>query len=89
MGLSKFQIITIVFLFMFVFVIGAIYSNTKDAAESKMRQNNNINHYEAKNTIRNEETVIREDNSQIQNLSEQINYLNQKIHIHLSLHLNL
>lgn len=36
---SKFKVLTIAFLLMFVFVIAAIYTNTKDVTESKMKIN--------------------------------------------------
>ena len=36
-GLNKFKILTIVFLCMFVFVIAAIYTNTKEVTENKTK----------------------------------------------------
>ena len=79
MNLSKFQIITIMFLFMFVFVIGAIYTNTKDAAENKLREQNSINKYENSNLMRNNEQEINIESARIQTLSNQIDELNRKI----------
>lgn len=34
-GLNKFKILTIIFIAMFIFVVAAIYSNTKDASATK------------------------------------------------------
>ena len=37
-GLNKFKVLTIAFICMFVFVVAAIYSNTKDATMKKEKQ---------------------------------------------------
>ncbi len=79
--LSKFQITTIIFLLMFVFVIGAIYTNTKDAANKKLDENNNNFQQRAQEDYNYEQNIISENNNQIQNLSNRIDELSQQVNI--------
>ena len=55
--ISKFQVITVVFLFMFVFIVGAIYSNTKDVAENKANTNKEINMIEKRSDTNLENSI--------------------------------
>lgn len=79
--LSKFQITTIIFLLMFVFVIGAIYTNTKDAANKKLNENKNNIQQRVQDNYNHEQNIIYENNNQIQNLSNRIDDLSQQVNI--------
>ena len=76
--LSKFQITTVIFLLMFVFVVGAIYSNTKEAADRKLNANNAMQQRVQEN-YNYEQSAINENNSQIQDLTNRIDELSQQI----------
>ena len=75
--LNKFQIVTVIFLLMFVFVVGAIYTNTKDAVENKIRTENNVqntdDYYKYKQNLSSVEI------DKIKNLSQRVDLLEQKI----------
>ena len=60
-GLNKFKILTIVFLCMFVFVIAAIYTNTKEVTENKTNANQKIKVEQNKNDMNEEENEISQD----------------------------
>lgn len=77
--LSKFQITTVIFLLMFVFVIGAIYTNTKEVADKKLNANNNAIVQNNENDYDYERNVISENNSQIKDLSNRVDELTQQI----------
>ena len=66
-GLNKFKILTIVFLCMFVFVIAAIYTNTKEVTEQN------------KNDMNEEENEISQDNSSLQDLSIKVDVLTKRL----------
>ena len=68
-GLNKFKILTIVFLCMFVFVIAAIYTNTKEVTENKTNANQKIK----------EENEISQDNSSLQDLSIKVDVLTKRL----------
>lgn len=74
--MSKFQIFTVMFLLMFVFVIGAIYTNTKEAAENKMNNQYTNQEQNAPKIIQTQSTV---DNTEIQSISQRVNNIEQQI----------
>lgn len=74
--LNKFQITTVIFLLMFVFVVGAIYTNTKDAVKQKNGQYA-TNSQEATDNYQYEQTrsnlKFSDVDARINKLDEQIN----------------
>lgn len=78
-SLNKFKILTIVFLCMFIFVIAAIYSNTKDVSETKIQENQKVQEEQVNNQMADEQNSVSQDNNQIQDLSIRLEALEQKI----------
>ncbi len=73
-SMNKFKVLTIIFICLFVFAVGAIYSNTKDvsAAKSQSQSKTEI----SENNIQTESTVQVTDN---QDLSSQVDLLNRRV----------
>ena len=71
-GLNKFKVLTIAFICMFVFVVAAIYSNTKDATMKKEKQ-------KAEQTANREGENISVDNAQLEELYIKVNELNKSV----------
>ena len=78
-GLNKFKILTITFLCMFVFVIAAIYTNTKEVTENKTNAKNEIKNEQNKDNEISEENEVSQDNSKLQDLSIKVDVLTQKV----------
>ena len=70
-SMNKFKVLTIIFICLFVFAVGAIYSNTKDVSNAKSQVKT-----ENSETTFTENTVESSDN---QDLVSQINFLNHRI----------
>ena len=83
-GFNKFRAITVGFILMFIFVIAAMYSNTKDITEQKMKEagfpktqnaaTQNYNNNNLKNDINN-----TTDNSEIEMLENRVEKLESTI----------
>ncbi|DAA83049.1 MAG TPA: hypothetical protein DCS44_05950 [Cyanobacteria bacterium UBA10660] len=71
-GLNKFKVLTIAFICMFVFVVAAIYSNTKDATIKKEKQ-------KAEQMANREGDNISVDNAQLEELYIKVNELNKSV----------
>lgn len=71
-GLNKFKVLTIAFICMFVFVVAAIYSNTKDATMKKEKQ-------KAEQMANREGDNISVDNAQLEELYIKVNELNKSV----------
>lgn len=71
-GLNKFKVLTITFICMFVFVVAAIYSNTKDATMKKEKQ-------KAEQMANREGDNISVDNAQLEELYIKVNELNKSV----------
>ena len=71
-GLNKFKVLTIAFICMFVFVVAAIYSNTKEATIKKEKQ-------KAEQTANREGDNISVDNAQLEELYIKVNELNKSV----------
>ena len=71
-GLNKFKVLTIAFICMFVFVVAAIYSNTKDATMKTEKQ-------KAEQTANREGDNISVDNAQLEELYIKVNELNKSV----------
>lgn len=70
--LSKFKIFTVVFIALFIFAVAAMYTNTKDASEHMDKDSNQIRSTRY-------EKEMRSDNVVMQDYSEDISELNQKV----------
>ncbi len=76
---SKFRLITVGIILMFIFVVAAIYTNTKDAANSmKEKEQQEIKINEIPQLEEQPEPEISETEKQLQNLTERIDYLEKK-----------
>ena len=71
-GLNKFKVLTIAFICMFVFVVAAIYSNTKDATMKKEKQ-------KAEQMANREGDNISVDNAQLEELYIKVNELKKSV----------
>lgn len=71
-GLNKFKVLTIAFICMFVFVVAAIYSNTKDVTMKKEKQ-------KAEQMANREGDNISVDNAQLEELYIKVNELNKSV----------
>lgn len=71
-GLNKFKVLTIAFICMFVFVVAAIYSNTKDATMKKEKQ-------KTEQMANREGDNISVDNAQLEELYIKVNELNKSV----------
>lgn len=78
-GLNKFKILTIIFLCMFVFVVAAIYTNTKEVTENKTNANQKIKAEQKKDDMNAEENEISQDNSNLQDLSMKVDVLTKRL----------
>ncbi len=78
-GLNKFKVLTIVFLCMFVFVIAAIYTNTKDVSENKTQETQKLQEEQVRDQIASESNNISSDNAQLQELSMRLDNLTQRL----------
>lgn len=78
-GLNKFKVLTIVFLCMFVFVIAAIYTNTKDVSENKTQETQKLQEEHVRDQIASESNNISSDNAQLQELSMRLDNLTQRL----------
>lgn len=76
---SKFQITTVIFLLMFVFAVGAIYTNTKDAVDKKNMNNNNYIEQPNQDQYKYQPPTNNVEDAKIQELSDQIENLNSQI----------
>lgn len=77
--LNKFQIFTVIFLLMFVFVIGAIYTNTKEVAESRMGTMNISKNENLRNYVPKHNDVLTPQEERITNLYERVGVLEQRL----------
>lgn len=73
-GLNKFKVLTVAFICTFVFVVAAIYTNTKDATIKKEKQKAE----QMKNNENANSENISIDNAQIEELYLKVNELNKR-----------
>lgn len=77
--LNKFQIFTVVFLLMFVFVVGAIYTNTKEVAETKMQNSQAVKNSETNTYYKYQRNLSEVENEKIKNLSQRVGLLEERL----------
>ncbi len=78
-SMNKFKILTIVVICMFLFVIGAIYSNTKDASKGKIQQQNEVAKEKLKDNLIQDTNEITQNSQSVQDLTTEIENLNKRI----------
>ncbi|MBR1425392.1 hypothetical protein IJ579_07515 [bacterium] len=78
--LSKFKVITVVFLCLFVFVIGVIYTNTKEMAESNTGEKINNAREKITNEFHSERENVKTNQANIEDLNSRLNDLRQQVH---------
>ena len=77
--LNKFQIFTVIFLLTFVFVVGAIYTNTKEVAESRMNNMGIVKNENLRNTVPKNSDLMTPIDEKINYLYERIGVIEQKM----------
>ena len=80
-SMNKFKVLTIVVICMFVFVIAAIYTNTKDATQGKLDIKNQAakEQIDDKGSVSNDENNATRDDVSSLEVSTQIELLNKRI----------
>lgn len=78
-SLNKFKILTIIFICMFVFVVAAIYANTKDVTEGKVKLKNSAENSQVQSDVDNEMANGTENSEVVSNLEMQIDTLNKRV----------
>ena len=78
-SMNKFKVLTIIVICMFLFVVAAIYSNTKDATQGKMNNKEKIAKEQLKDNLKTQVQNEAENSANITDLRNQLNMLNQRI----------
>lgn len=78
-SLNKFKILTIIFLCMFVFAVAAIYSNTKDVSEGKMKLKAEEQKDQLQDEMVSDMNNVSQNSDKVTDLETQLNYLNQRV----------
>lgn len=77
--LSKFKVITIVFLCLFIFTVGAIYTNTKEMAENTAQSRTENMDKNRTREINIEQRNARKNMNNVRDLNEKLNELTQRV----------
>lgn len=78
--LSKFKVFTVVFLCLFLFTVGAIYTNTKEMVENTSNSRANNANIERTREINIEKRNARKNmNNNIRDLNEKLNELTRRV----------
>lgn len=78
-GLNKFKVLTITIVLLFVFVVAAIYSNTKDATRLKTKNSVNIEKANLKKDIQSAKNNISENMVDMSELQTSLENLNSRV----------
>lgn len=78
-SLNKFKVLTVILLCMFLFVIAAIYTNTKDVSTGKVKMKNEAANEQLQQNIKSDIAGVSENSGMVEDLSGQINLLNQRV----------
>lgn len=80
-SINKFKALTIIIVCMFVFIIAAIYSNTKDVAGTKTQQKaeNISNQNDKRNVQQKQDTSVEYLESQFNILNKRVDELSEKV----------
>ncbi len=77
--LNKFKIITVVFLCLFLFTVGIIYSNTKEMVENNSNSKFENQKIEHKKDFSIEQKNVKNNSSNIQILNDRLNELTKRV----------
>ena len=73
-SMNKFKVLTVIIVCMFLFVIAAIYSNTKDVATSKAQPEKKVLSTDYK-----QKASATKDNASVEYLEQQFEFLNKRV----------
>jgi len=79
--LNKFKITTVVFLCLFIFTVGIIYTNTKEMAEHNAESNFENKKSDYKKELNYEYQKTRTNASEIRDLNEKLNELTRRLNV--------
>lgn len=71
-SMNKFKVLTVIIICMFLFIVAAIYSNTKDASINKVQQKKLSTDYDKQKASLNNDVNVSE-------LQNQIEFLNKRV----------
>ncbi len=78
-GLNKFKVLTVIVVFMFLFVVAAIYTNTKDASQGKVEVKNQAQAEKFKEDIKADVANSSANSEDVQNVNVEVHNLNMRI----------
>ena len=80
-SMNKFKVLTVVIICMFLFVVAAIYSNTKDVAGNHMQKVEKAGSYDKKQITNSAKTSesVESLQSQVEFLNKRVDELSQKV----------
>ncbi len=78
-SLNKFKIITIAVLCMFVFAVAAIYSNTKDVSQGKIKLQNEEQNEELQQNLKSDITNASQNSDRLNNIETDLSNLNMRV----------
>ncbi len=79
MELNKFKIFTILFLCMFVFMVGVIYTNTREMVENNTRNNQEARNMERSHQENIDQRNMEQNSSNIEVINDKIEDLTRRI----------
>ncbi len=78
-GLNKFKVLTVVVVFLFLFVVAAIYTNTKDASQGKIDVTNQAKAEKFKEDIKSDVANSSANSQDVQNVNDEVNNINMRL----------
>lgn len=78
-SMNKFKVLTVIVLCMFLFVVAAIYTNTKDATQGKLEVKNQAVKEQIENNIKSEVEHQTQMDVNSTDVTNQIDFLNKRI----------
>lgn len=78
-GMNKFKVLTVVVVFMFLFVVAAIYTNTKDASQGKIDMKNKEQAERLKEDIKSDVANAPVNSQDMLNVNDEVSNINSRI----------
>lgn len=78
-SMNKFKVLTVIVLCMFLFVVAAIYTNTKDATQGKLEVKNQAVKEQIENNIKSEVEHQTQMDVNSTDVTNQIDFINKRI----------
>lgn len=78
-SMNKFKVLTIIVICMFLFVVAAIYSNTKDATQGKLETKNQAANERLEKNIKSNLESSVQNNGNLSNVAVEFEMLNKRI----------